>query len=120
MDAPISEDDGDDIGSFVEDTEAETGLVVVERQETHDELETMLQQLPPRTQYVLRRRFGFDERKEDKGKTPSLEQVGLELGGIKRQRVQQIERRGIQILRIIQAGGTYPAPGRRKKDEEDE
>jgi RNA polymerase primary sigma factor len=57
-----------------------------------EEINELLNQIPPREQQILRMRFGFD----DEAKT--LEEIGKMLG-LSRERVRQIEKRAKDLLR---------------------
>ncbi len=56
------------------------------------EINTMLEELPPREQKILRMRFGFE------GKPQTLEEVGRELN-LSRERIRQIEKKAKGRLR---------------------
>lgn len=80
-----------------------TPAAVLLRKETVALLEKAVNELSPRSAYVIRRRFGFGE---DAG---TLEEIGHELG-VNRERVRQIEKNALYRLRgktsvLATAGG---------------
>ena len=65
---------------------------LAEAKELRVVLEQVMNQLSPRSQFILRSRFGFD------GEEMTLEEIGKELG-VSRARVRQIEQRAIRFLK---------------------
>jgi RNA polymerase primary sigma factor len=57
-----------------------------------EEIKELLSELPPREQEILRLRFGFDHAPK------TLEEIG-QLLGISRERVRQLEKRAMDVLR---------------------
>jgi RNA polymerase primary sigma factor len=58
-------------------------------------LEEALKQLPERERIILRHRFGLDD-----DETETLEQLGRQFG-VSRERIRQLEARGLKLLRAI-------------------
>lgn len=96
LDRELDDDDGGTFLQTIADPQAvnqeETLILDQERQQVRD----ALSHLPEREQEILKARFGFDE--SEKGKT--LEEIGGILG-ISRERVRQIEKRGLNRLRFF-------------------
>jgi len=78
---------------FIADHTATNPAEVAIREELIDYLNSALQELTPREQYILRARFGLDD-----GHTRTLEEIGGELQ-LTRERVRQIEAHALGRLR---------------------
>ena len=65
-------------------------LVKIEREEAIDEA---LRKLDPRAEYIIRMRFGFID-----GKSRTLDEIGEDLN-LSRERIRQIERKALDVLR---------------------
>ncbi|MBI3782569.1 MAG: sigma-70 family RNA polymerase sigma factor [Deltaproteobacteria bacterium] len=93
-DAPLGEDDE----RTVESTLAAEGGEPDEQAEQsslRNQLELALQQLPQRERIIVRQRFGLDD--DD---TETLEELGTQFG-VSRERIRQLENRGLKRLREI-------------------
>jgi RNA polymerase primary sigma factor len=90
-DAPITED-GDSIISFKPD-ETPSALEILAEQQLRTSLSSVLASLPPRTERILRMRFGLDEEGEK-----TLEAIG-QIFGVTRERIRQIEARALRVLK---------------------
>jgi RNA polymerase sigma factor (sigma-70 family) len=90
LDAPLGEDGGTNherIGLTVDTTDADSSL-----EQVH--LNAALDDIPTRTAYIIRARFGLDGKG---GRT--LEEIGTELG-LTRERVRQIQDRALRTLKL--------------------
>ena len=101
LDQPLSEDgDGADLAALIaiaEDTPADE---VVDRLYLEGLFEVAQAQLPERSWYVLRRRYGLD------GEPPqTLKAIGVELG-LSREAVRKIEQHALATLRLRLASPT--------------
>ena len=86
---------------FIEDKEALSPEEVAIRRETAELIEKMLATLSPREEKVLRKRFGFGEKR---GQT--LEEIGQEFG-VTRERIRQIEANALEKLRYSSRSMTF-------------
>ncbi len=93
-DAPIGEDDDRTLEStLASDSPEPEG--VAEKASLRERLEDALRQLPERERIILRHRFGLDD-----DETETLEQLGRQFG-VSRERIRQLEARGLKMLRAI-------------------
>jgi RNA polymerase primary sigma factor len=91
---PVGEDGSAELGDIIEDDDSPGPDEQVQAELCHEDLERLLDALPPRDARVVRLRFGLD------GRQPmTLDQVG-ELYGITRERVRQLENRSLERMRI--------------------
>jgi len=91
LETPVGEDSS--LGYFVEDLTSPTPLEVMERKEVRQMVEKVLSHLPPREADILRLRFGIGGDEEH-----TLQEIGKKFG-ISRERVRQLEKKGINRLR---------------------
>jgi RNA polymerase primary sigma factor len=91
LETPVGEDSS--LGYFIEDEKSPSPFEVVERKEVGRMAEKVLSDLPPREAEILRLRFGIGGDQEH-----TLEEIGRKFG-ICRERVRQLEKRGISRLR---------------------
>jgi len=92
LETPVG-DDGDELGDFIENKEAECPFERVDEIEMHSHLAEALQALDPRERRILEMRFGLNDEDEH-----TLEQVG-QVFNLSRERVRQIEKKALQRLR---------------------
>lgn len=96
LEAPVG-DEGDDLDSslsdFIEDERVQTPQDQVAHGLLRDQLREILQDLLPREQKILERRFGLID-----GINHTLEEVGREFG-VTRERIRQIEAKAIEKIR---------------------
>ena len=103
LETPIGEEEDSLLGDFIEDKEVvnpshQTAFTLLQEQ-----LENVLNSLPPREQEVLKMRFGLDD-----GYSLTLEEVGLYFN-VTRERIRQIEAKALRRLR-------HPRRSRKLKD----
>lgn len=94
---PVGEDDAE-LEDFIPGTEAspETQLNLHERRQIIDK---QLQKLPPRDEYVLRKRFGLGNVNQDNyDQNDTLERVAEDFN-LTRERIRQIENKAVRTLR---------------------
>jgi RNA polymerase primary sigma factor len=89
-----TDDEGDsELGDFIEDDEITAPDEEVSSWMLREELQEILQDLPPREVRILQLRYGLVD-----GETYTLEEVGKKLG-VTRERVRQIESQALSRLR---------------------
>jgi RNA polymerase primary sigma factor len=94
LELPVGEDEEQELGHVLADTESASPEELATTQTLKDEVQRVLESvLTPREQLVLQLRFGLGN-----GQAHPLEQVGRELG-ITRERVRQIEAGALAKLR---------------------
>lgn len=92
LDLPIGEDADTSLGDYIEDP-VEPFEEEVCREDINKYLLETIENLPERTAFVVKKRFGLE------GQEPStLEEVGEELG-VTRERVRQIEKKALEKLK---------------------
>ncbi len=91
LETPVGEDSS--LGYFIEDERSPSPLEVMERKEVRQMAKKILSDLPPRQAEILRLRFGIGGDEEY-----TLEEIGRKFG-ISRERVRQLEKKGINRLR---------------------
>lgn len=94
IDMPISVEDDGVLGDYIEDQEAPDPDDVTELSLLSQQIDQVLEMLPPREAQILKLRFGLSN-----GETHTLAEVGLKMG-ISRERVRQIEAQAIRRLRL--------------------
>ncbi|MCW4385998.1 sigma-70 family RNA polymerase sigma factor [Salinibacterium sp. SYSU T00001] len=93
LNLPLGEDDGANLGDLLEDEQDAEVIDIVSGKLRYRALHDCVDQLPTRDADVLRRRFGLD------GDAPcTLDELSVQFG-ISRERVRQIEQRGLRALR---------------------
>ena len=90
----MGDDDEDSaIGDFLEDEKEIMPHQAAARHILKDQIGSILNDLSPREQKILRLRFGLDD-----GVTHTLEEVGKEFG-VTRERIRQIEAKALTKIR---------------------
>jgi RNA polymerase primary sigma factor len=92
LQAPIGEEDSD-LGDFIEDADAVVPMEAAAFIMLQDQLEQVLETLPPREQRIIQLRFGLID-----GHPRTLEEVGRDFG-VTRERIRQIESKTLIKLR---------------------
>lgn len=97
LDAPLSEEEGNTLGAFIEDHSRREPAELIDQRMLREELWKMLGQLNNYERRVIELRFGLLDDHDH-----TLEEVGKKLK-VTRERVRQIEERAIRKLRHPQA-----------------
>ncbi len=93
LETPIGEEEDSLLGDFIEDKEVENPATQTAFTLLQEQLQKVLETLPPREQEVLKMRFGLDD-----GYSLTLEEVGLYFN-VTRERIRQIEAKALRRLR---------------------
>jgi RNA polymerase primary sigma factor len=93
LDAPIGDDENNNLSEVVQDESAETPYQQLEEKTVTAMLQDMVKHLDPREETILRYRFGLDG-----GVEKTLEEVGQRFG-VTRERVRQIQNIALAKLR---------------------
>lgn len=95
LELPVGTSDGDSrLGDFVPSFGEPDPAEIYFHRELGSVLNTVLGKLAPRTREVIERRFGLNGYSAE-----TLEEIGNRLGGITRERVRQIEAKGLRQLK---------------------
>ncbi len=103
LETPIGEEEDSLLGDFIEDKDVENPASQTAFRLLQEQLQGVLETLPPREQEVLKMRFGLED-----GYSLTLEEVGLYFN-VTRERIRQIEAKALRRLR-------HPKRSRRLKD----
>ena len=103
LETPIGEEEDSLLGDFIEDKDIENPASQTAFTILQEQLQDVLETLPPREQEVLKMRFGLED-----GYSLTLEEVGLYFN-VTRERIRQIEAKALRRLR-------HPKRSRRLKD----
>lgn len=93
IDRPIGEDEGDSIGDFIEDVDADEPIDVAARNQLSEQVEKAMGILSAVEREVLESRFGLRGEKEE-----TLESISRRLG-LTKERIRQIEGKALRKLR---------------------
>lgn len=102
LETPLGSDAEDTIGDMVADQHTETPQQYTERQLLHDKILRVIGQFKPRTQQVIKLRYGIrgENDPEMYDQEHTLEDIG-EILGITRERVRQIEKQTLAEMKLI-------------------
>ncbi|MAG14204.1 MAG: RNA polymerase sigma factor RpoD [Spirochaetales bacterium] len=103
LETPIGEEEDSLLGDFIEDKDVENPASQTAFALLEEQLQNVLETLPPREQEVLKMRFGLED-----GYSLTLEEVGLYFN-VTRERIRQIEAKALRRLR-------HPKRSRKLKD----
>jgi RNA polymerase primary sigma factor len=93
LETPLGEEEGSQLGDFLEDLTAPAPADVAVSQLLKEQIQEVLKSLTDREARVLQLRFGLGD-----GKSRTLEEVGREFG-VTRERIRQIEAKALRKLR---------------------
>jgi RNA polymerase primary sigma factor len=94
LETPIGEEEDSLLGDFIEDKEVENPSNQTAFKILQEQLQDVLETIPPREQEVLKMRFGLED-----GYSLTLEEVGLYFN-VTRERIRQIEAKALRRLRM--------------------
>ncbi len=93
LETPIGDEEDSSLGDFIEDKKAAAPAEEVASTKLSEQIATVLADLTPREEQVLRKRFGIGEKSDH-----TLEEVG-KLFNVTRERIRQIEAKALRKLR---------------------
>jgi RNA polymerase primary sigma factor len=93
LETPIGDEEDSSLGDFIEDKKAVAPADEVVNTKLAEQIATVLADLTPREEQVLRKRFGIGEKSDH-----TLEEVG-KLFNVTRERIRQIEAKALRKLR---------------------
>ena len=93
LETPIGDEEDSSLGDFIEDKKAVAPAEEVINTKLSEQLASVLADLTPREEQVLRKRFGIGEKSDH-----TLEEVGR-LFNVTRERIRQIEAKALRKLR---------------------
>lgn len=93
LDIVIGDDEDVTIGTLIEDKSVESDFLSIEKKETSEVIENVLNTLSEREKTVIIKRFGLGEHKAE-----TLDEIGKSLG-LSKERIRQIENSALRKLR---------------------
>lgn len=93
LEKPIGEEEDSQLGDFIPDEDAQSPEEQASYSLLREQLLSVLKELTPREEQVLKLRFGLDD-----GRTRTLEEVGKEFN-VTRERIRQIEAKALRKMR---------------------
>ena len=93
LETPIGDEEDSSLGDFIEDKKAVAPAEEVLNTKLSEQIDSILSDLTPREEQVLRKRFGIGEKSDH-----TLEEVG-KLFNVTRERIRQIEAKALRKLR---------------------
>ena len=93
LETPIGDEEDSSLGDFIEDKRALAPAEEVVHTKLGDQINSILSELTPREEQVLRKRFGIGEKSDH-----TLEEVG-KLFNVTRERIRQIEAKALRKLK---------------------
>lgn len=102
LETPLGADSEETIGDMVADNHAETPYEYTEKQMTHGKIMKVIKQLKPRTQQIMKLRYGLADENDpiEYAHEHTLEEIGV-IVGITRERVRQIEKQALAEMKLI-------------------
>ncbi|GAB4581284.1 MAG: hypothetical protein Fur0022_40310 [Anaerolineales bacterium] len=93
LETPVGEDEGTELGAFVEDQQSPTPNQLVYQNMLREKINEVLSTLSAREARILKLRFGLEN-----GRCYTLEEIGQKFG-LTRERIRQIEGKALRRLR---------------------
>ncbi|HEX6344442.1 sigma-70 family RNA polymerase sigma factor [Umezawaea sp.] len=103
LETPVGEDGGTSVADLIEDTDAVRAEDVVEQEAVAAELRALVDTLPERQARIVARRFGLAD-----GRAHTLQEVADDLG-LTRERIRQLEKESLRLLRDPERSGALQA-----------
>ena len=102
LETPLGNDSEETVGDMVADNHMEGPMEYAERNLMHKKIMKVIGQLKPRTQQIIKLRFGLAESGDAEmyKHEHTLEEVGV-IVGITRERVRQIEKQALAEMKLI-------------------
>ena len=102
LETPLGHDSEETIGDMVADHHTATPYEYTEKQLTRKKIMKVIAQLKPRTQQIVKLRFGLAEAGDpaEYNHEHTLEEIGV-LVGITRERVRQIEKQALAEMKLL-------------------
>lgn len=93
LETPVGDDGDSEFGDFIEDTQSENPIELVQQHMLEEAVAEVLEELTPRQSRILRLRFGIGG-----GPHHTLEEIASKFG-LSRERIRQIEKEALRRLR---------------------
>ena len=102
LETPLGHDSEETVGDMVADQHMETPYEYAEKQLTHQKIMKVIAQLKPRTQQIMKLRYGLADANDpaEYNHEHTLEEIGV-LVGITRERVRQIEKQALAEMKLL-------------------
>ena len=102
LETPLGADSEETVGDMIADSHTETPYEYTEKQMTHNKILKVLEQFKPRTQSIIKLRYGIaaDGDPDMYNYEHTLEEIG-EILGITRERVRQIEKQTLAEMKLM-------------------
>ena len=102
LETPLGADSEETVGDMIADSHTETPYEYTEKQMTHRKILKVLEQFKPRTQSIIKLRYGIaaDGDPDYYNHEHTLEEIG-EILGITRERVRQIEKQTLAEMKLL-------------------
>lgn len=102
LETPLGADSEETVGDMIADSHTETPYEYTEKQMTHRKILKVLDQFKPRTQSIIKLRYGIaaDGDPDMYNYEHTLEEIG-EILGITRERVRQIEKQTLAEMKLM-------------------
>ena len=102
LETPLGADSEETVGDMIADSHTETPYEYTEKQMTHNKILKVLDQFKPRTQSIIKLRYGIaaDGDPDMYNYEHTLEEIG-EILGITRERVRQIEKQTLAEMKLM-------------------